>query len=61
MKKFVSKQKNCLCTLLSLIFIVEILLTINNKFIQSIGIVLVPFIIMFGYLLIKNEGKKKEE
>lgn len=58
MKKFVSKQKNCFWTLISLILVAEILLIIDNKFIQSMGIVLTPFIVMFGYLLIRNDQKK---
>jgi len=58
MKKFISKQKNCFWTLFSLIFICEILLTINNRFFQSIGIILTPVIIIFGILLMRN---KKEE
>lgn len=58
MKKFIGKQKNCFWTLIGLILIVEILLTINNKIIQSMGIVLTPFVVMFGYLLIKNDQKK---
>lgn len=58
MKKFISKQKNCFWTLFSLIFICEIMLTINNKFFQSIGIILTPFIVVLGILLMKN---KKEE
>ena len=60
MKKFVSKQRNCFWTLFSLIVICEILLKINNKFIQSIGIILVPFIVIFGILLIMNDNKKEE-
>lgn len=58
MKKFVSKQKNCFWTLICLILIVETLLTIDNNIIQSIGIVLTPILVMFGYLLIKNDQKK---
>ena len=58
MKKFVSKQKNCLATLLVLILICELLLNINNKIIQSIGIVLTPFVVMLGILLMKNDQKK---
>ena len=58
MKKFVSKQKNCFWTLIGLTLIVETLLTIDNKVIQSMGIVLTPFLVMFGYLLIKNDQKK---
>lgn len=59
MKKFIYKQKNCFWTLLSLIMICEILLKIDNKIVQSFGIALTPFIIMFGLLLIKNDQKKE--
>ena len=58
MKKFISKQKNCLLSLLTLITLCEILLKIDNKFIQSLGICLTPFIIMFGILLLKNDKQK---
>jgi hypothetical protein len=58
MKKFISKQKNCFWTLFCLIFICEILLTINNKFFQSIGIILTPFIVIFGILLMKNKTEE---
>ena len=60
MKKFVNKQSNCFWTLLVLIIVCEILLKINNIFIQTLGIILIPFIVMFGYLLIKNDNKKEE-
>jgi len=55
MKKFISKQKNCFWTLIGLILVCEMLLTIDNKIIQSMGIVLTPLIVMLGYLLIKND------
>ena len=57
MKKFISKKRNCLWTLLSLILVCLVMLKINNKIIQSIGIVLTPFIVTLGYLLIKNDQK----
>lgn len=60
MKKFISKQKNCFWTLISLIIICEIMLTIDNKIIQSMGVVLTPFIIVFVILLMKNDTKKRE-
>ena len=60
MKKFISNQKNCLWTLLSLILVCEILLKINNKFIQLIGIMIVPFILFLVFLLIKNDNKKED-
>ena len=58
MKKFINKQKNCFWALLSLILVCELLLKIDNKIIQSIGIVLTPFIILLGVLLIRNDQKK---
>lgn len=58
MKKLVDGQKNCLITLIGLVTIVEFLLKIDNKIIQSLGILLTPFIIMVGLLLIKNDQKK---
>ena len=58
MKKFISKQKNCFLAMMSLILICEILLRINNKFIQTLGVMIFPFIILFGYLLIRHDQKK---
>ena len=60
MKKFISKQKNWFWTLFSLILICETLLTINNRIFQTIGVVLTPFTVVFGILLIKNDNKKEE-
>lgn len=57
MKKFVGKQKNCFITMFVLIVACEILLRIDNKIIQSLGICLLPFIILFGFLLLKNDQK----
>ena len=57
MKKFINKQRNCFWTLIGLIFVCEILLMIDNRLIQSIGIILTPFTVMFGFLLIKNDNK----
>lgn len=58
MKKFISKQKNCFWTLLVLIIVCELLLKIDNKIFQSMGIVLTPFIVWIGILLIRNDQKK---
>ena len=52
MKKFISKQKNCLWTLLGVIMVCELLLKINNRVIQSIGIVLTPIIAILLVLFI---------
>ncbi len=56
MKKFISKQKNCGITMLILIAICEILLRVDNRIIQSLGIFMLPFILFFGFLLIKNDA-----
>ena len=58
MKKFISKQKNCLWTLLGLIIVCESLLKINNRIFQSIGIVLTPIIVILGISLIRNDQKQ---
>ena len=60
MKKFISKQKNCFWALIGLILIVETLLTIDNKIIQSMGIMLTPFLVIVGYLLIRNDQKRNK-
>lgn len=57
MKNFVGKQKHCFITMFSLIVICEVLLRVDNKIIQIVGISLVPFIILFGFLLIKNDKR----
>ncbi len=57
MKKFISKQKNCFISLFGLILVCEFLLNIDNKFIQSIGIILTPIIALMVYLLIRNDQK----
>lgn len=58
MKDFISKQKNCFLTMFSLIVICEILLKVDNKIIQTLGICLLPFIILFVLLFIKNDQRK---
>ena len=57
MKKFISKQKNILISLVGLVLVCEFLLNIDNKFIQSIGIILTPIIALMVYLLIRNDQK----
>ena len=58
MKKFISKQKNCLWTLLGVIMVCELLLKINNRVIQSIGIVLTPIIAILVVAVIRNDQKQ---
>ncbi len=57
MNKFLSKRRNCGLLMFILIIICELLLKIDNKFIQTIGIILTPFIVTLGFLLIKNDEK----
>ena len=58
MKKFISKQKNCLWTLLGSIIVCESLLKINNRFFQSLGIVLTPIIAILVISVIRNDQKQ---
>ena len=58
MKKFISKQKNCFMTLISVVVICEILLRIDNKIIQGLGVLLTPLIAILVYLVIKNDQKE---
>ncbi len=57
MKSFISKQKNCLLSLLGVIFLCEFLLGINNKITQSMGIILSPVIAILVFFIIRNDQK----
>lgn len=57
MKKFISKQKNCLTSLLCLVVICEILLKIDNVIIQTIGILILPIIVLLVITLMINDQK----
>ena len=61
MKKFINKQKNCFMTLLGLVVICEILLRINNTIIQTIGVLLTPFIALLVFVVIRNDQKELEK
>ena len=58
MKKFISKQKNCIVTLLSIVAVCELLLKIDNRIIQSFGILLTPVIAVLAYTVIRNDQKE---
>ena len=60
MKKFVSKQKNCFTSLIVSVVLCEILLRIDNKVIQSIGIALTPVIAILVYKVIRNDQRELE-
>ena len=55
MKNLSGKQKKYLINMFALIFICETLLKIDNKVFQSLGILLVPFIVTYGVLLLKED------
>lgn len=57
MKSLSGKQKKYLMKMFTLIVMCEILLKIDIKFFQSLGILLVPFIVTFGVLLLKEDGQ----
>ena len=61
MKSFVRNPKKCLISMILLIVICEISLRVDNMVVQSFGICLVPFIILFGLLLMMNDKKKNIE
>lgn len=56
---FFSNQKKCCLLMFILIIIAEILLQIDNKIIQTFGICMLPFIILSGVILLKNDQRKK--
>ena len=61
MKKFIGKQKNCFMALISLVIICEVLLRIDNKVIQAIGVALTPLIAMMVYFVIRNDQNELEK
>lgn len=61
MKNFISNQKNCLVTLFALVAVCEMLLKINNKIMQSLGILLTPLVAILVYSVIRNDQKQLEK
>ena len=57
METLQKKQKHII-TMLLLIFICEIMLNINNKIIQMMGICIVPIIIIQVILIIKSDKER---
>ena len=60
MKKFISKQKNCFTSLVISVVLCEILLRIDNRVIQSMGIALTPVIAILVYKVIRNDQRELE-
>lgn len=61
MKKLISEPKSCLLSMLSLVFICEILLNTGYRFLQVLGILIVPVIITLSILLVTMQQKKTNE
>ena len=59
MKKPKSKQIRYLISLIISIFVCEIFFLFNNKFVQFLGMLILPLIVMYSVLLIKGEKKEK--
>ena len=51
--KIDTKQKRYLLKLFEFIFVCEVLLKIDNIIIQSLGIMLLPFIVFYAYSFLK--------
>ena len=58
--KFDAKQKRYLIKLIELIFACEVLLKIDNKIIQTFGVLLVPIIVGYGYLFLRRDQNNIE-
>lgn len=58
MKRQQRNQKTYISVMISLIIICELLLKVDNMIIQSIGILLTPFIILCVLMTIKNDQKR---
>ena len=58
--KFDAKQKRYLIKLFELIFACEVLLKIDNKIIQTLGVLLVPIIVGYGYLFLRRDQSNIE-
>ena len=61
MKKTKSKQMRYLISLIISIFVCESFFLFNNKFIQCLGMLILPLIVMYSVLLFKSEKNKKLE
>ena len=61
MKKLVSEPRKCLLSMLGLVFICETLLNSGYRFLQVLGILIVPFIITLSIVLVTMQQKKTNE
>jgi len=54
----ISKQQRCIAKLGILILICELMLNAQNKIIQTLGICIVPIIVLNSVILLKNDQKR---
>jgi len=59
MKKVKNKQIRYLISLIVSIFVCELFFLFNNKFMQCLGILVLPLIVIYSVLLFKGEKKEK--
>lgn len=57
MKKLVSEPRSCLLSMLSLVFICELLLNTSNRLLQVLGIIILPVIITLSVKLVMGNNK----
>lgn len=57
MKKLVSEPRSCLLSMLSLVFICELLLNTSNRFLQVLGIIILPVILVLSIKLVTSDNK----
>lgn len=57
MKKLVSEPRSCLLSMLSLVFICELLLNTSNRLLQVLGIIILPVIIVLSLKLVIGNNK----
>lgn len=57
MKKLVSEPRSCLLSMLSLVFICELLLNTSNRLLQVLGIIILPVIIVLSIKLVMGNNK----
>ena len=58
MKKTKSKQIRYLISLIVSIFVCELFFLFNNRFMQCLGMLVLPLIVMYSVLLLKSEKNK---
>ena len=60
MKEIIKNQKKSFIVMVLSIIICEILLNFDNKVVQSLGMIVVPFAVLLGFIIMKNSEKGME-